>query len=286
MKTEPTVYVILLNWNGWLDTIVCLDSVASLNYINYRVLVVDNGSTNDSVVRISAAHPYVPIIETGRNLGFSGGCNVGIRRALEEGAKYVWLLNNDTTVDNHALSAMITEAENNDKIGAIGSVIYHMDFPDKIQAWGGGWVSIFTGRAGHYLNSTPKIQYITGTSMLLRCKALEKIGLLDEKNFFMYWEDVDLSSRMKKSGFNIAVAEASKVLHRESSSAGKNSDKLDYYYNESAIRFFRKNIRMSVWPIFIGACGRISMRIVGLKKKRISATIMGSFAGIMPKKHR
>jgi GT2 family glycosyltransferase len=80
VKAGPTVYIILLNWHGWRDTIACLDSLASLEYTNYRVLVVDNGSTDDSVARIRAAHPEVPIIETGRNLGFSGGCNVGICR--------------------------------------------------------------------------------------------------------------------------------------------------------------------------------------------------------------
>ena len=80
---RPAVAIILLNWHGWRDTIACLESLASLEYTNYHVLVVDNGSTDDSVARIRAAHPQVPILETGRNLGFSGGCNVGIRRAVE-----------------------------------------------------------------------------------------------------------------------------------------------------------------------------------------------------------
>jgi len=89
--SPPTVYIILLNWHGWRDTIACLDSLTQLNTPNAHTLVVDNGSTDDSVARIHEAHPEVPIIETGKNLGFSGGCNVGIRRALDEGADYVWL---------------------------------------------------------------------------------------------------------------------------------------------------------------------------------------------------
>ena len=285
---KPAVSIILLNWHGWRDTIACLDSLVSLDYSNYCVLVVDNGSTDDSVVNIRAKYPNVPIIETGRNLGFSGGCNVGIRLAMEEGADYVWLLNNDTTVDNHALSAMIIEAEVDNKIGAIGSVINHMDSPDKIQAWGGGWVNLFTGRAGHYLNSTPnkEIHYITGTSILIKCKALDHVGLLDEKNFFMYWEDIDLSFRLKKSGFNIYVAENSRVLHRESSSVGKHSPQLDYYYNESAVRFFKKSVVLPIWPIFIGASGRIAKRVVQRNKERIIATISGTFAGLLPKNDR
>ena len=286
MNTQPTVYIILLNWHGWQDTIACLESLASLDYTNYRVRVVDNGSTDDSVARIRAAHPEVPILEAGCNLGFSGGCNVGIRRALEEGADYIWLLNNDTTVDPQALTAMVAVAEADNKIGAIGSVVYHMVCPEKIQAWGGGWVSHFTGRAGHNLNGSEnkKIQYITGTSILIKRKALETVGLLDEKNFFMYWEDVDFSFRLRKAGFSIGVAEKSRVLHKESSSAGKNSPQLDYYYNKSAVRFFKKNTLMSLWPIFVGASGRIVKRVVQGNKDRIIATIGGTCAGLLHKK--
>ena len=286
MNTQPTVYIILLNWHGWQDTIACLESLASLDYINNRVLVVDNGSTDDSIARIRAAHPEVPILEAGRNLGFSGGCNVGIRRALEEGADYIWLLNNDTTVDPQALTAMVAVAEADNKIGAIGSVVYHMDCPEKIQAWGGGWVSYFTGRAGHNLNGSEnkKIQYITGTSILIKRNALETVGLLDEKNFFMYWEDVDFSFRLRKAGFSIGVAEKSRVLHKESSSSGKNSPQLDYYYNESAVIFFKKNTLISIWPIFVGASGRIVKRVVQGNKDRIIATIGGTCAGLLHKK--
>ena len=132
VKAEPTVYIILLNWHGWRDTIACLDSLASLDYTNYHLQVVDNGSTDNSVACIRAAHPEVSIIETGRNLGFSGGCNVGVRRALEEGADYIWLLNNDTTVDPQALSAMVAVAETDPKVGAIGSVLYYLDNPKDI----------------------------------------------------------------------------------------------------------------------------------------------------------
>ena len=123
-SSQPLVSIILLNWHGWRDTIACLDSLVSQDYNDYRVLVVDNGSTDDSVARIRAAHPEIPIMETGRNLGFSGGCNVGVRRALEDGADYVWLLNNDTTVDPQALSAMVAVAEADPRVGAVGSVLY------------------------------------------------------------------------------------------------------------------------------------------------------------------
>ncbi len=97
-SVTPTIVCVLVNWNGWQDTIACLNSLHAQSYPALQVIVVDNGSTNDSCQRIREAHPWVTLIETGRNLGFPGGCNAGTRLAMERGADYVWLLNNDTTV--------------------------------------------------------------------------------------------------------------------------------------------------------------------------------------------
>ncbi|MEM3795628.1 MAG: glycosyltransferase family 2 protein, partial [Thermoprotei archaeon] len=241
-NNEPLVYIILLNWNGWQDTIACLNSLASLEYTNCRVLVVDNGSMDDSVTRIRVAHPEVPIIETGRNLGFSGGCNVGIRRALEEGADYIWLLNNDTTVDPKALAAMVKVAETDPGVGEVGSVLYYFDSPNDIQAWGGGRVSFWTGRSPHYFSHVPntKLQYLTAASVLIRRRTLEEVGLLDEKTFFMYWEDTDFSFRLLKVGWRLAIANQSIIFHKEHASIGNGNPLLNYYFNKSAVRLFRR----------------------------------------------
>ncbi|MDA8152505.1 MAG: glycosyltransferase family 2 protein [Acidithiobacillus sp.] len=282
VKAEPTVYIILLNWHGWRDTIACLDSLASLDYTNYRVLVVDNGSTDDSVARIRAAHPEAPIIETGRNLGFSGGCNVGVRHALEEGTDYIWLLNNDTTVDFQALSAMVAVAEANPRVGAIGSVLYYLDNPKDIQAWGGGRVCFWSGRTRHHLGPVPgaRLHYLTAASILLRRRALEEVGLLDENTFFMYWEDTDFSFRLRKAGWHLAVADQSIVLHREHAATGKGSPLLDYYFNESAVRFFRRYASIPAWPISIGVLGRLAKRVLRGNLPGFVSTLRGTYAGL------
>ena len=276
------VYIILLNWHGWQDTIACLESLASLDYTNYSVLMVDNGSTDDSVARIRAAHPGVPILETGRNLGFSGGCNVGIRRALEEGADYVWLLNNDTTVDPQALTDMVAVAEADPGVGAVGSVLYYLDSPKDIQAWGGGRVCFWSGRARHHLGPVPgaRLHYLTAASMLLRRCALEEVGLLDEGTFFMYWEDTDLSFRLRKAGWRLAVADQSIVLHREHAATGKGSPLLDYYFNASAVRFFRRYAPLPAWPISIGVLGRLTKRVLRGSLPGFVSTLRGTYAGL------
>ncbi|MBN2679703.1 glycosyltransferase family 2 protein [Acidithiobacillus montserratensis] len=281
-KQLPSVSIILLNWHGWRDTIACLDSLACLDYENYHILVVDNGSTDDSVARIHAAHPDIPILETGHNLGFSGGCNAGIRRALEDGADYVWLLNNDTTVDPQALNTMVVEAEADPTIGAVGSVIYYMDNPSIIQAWGGGKVSFWSGRAHHCQVpvSSTSLDYLTAGSILIRRHALEEVGLLDEKTFFLYWEDTDFSFRLRKAGWRLAIASQSIVFHKEHGTTGNGSPLLDFHYNESAVHFFRRYAPIPVWPIIVGVAGRLSKRVLRGEFTRFIATLHGTYVGL------
>src|SRR5512141_114352 len=95
----PRVAIIVLNWNGWRDTIECLESLQRLTYPNYQVVVVDNGSTDNSVEHIRKAYPRVRLLETGKNLGWSGGNNIGIKYALGQETEYIHLLNNDTKAE-------------------------------------------------------------------------------------------------------------------------------------------------------------------------------------------
>lgn len=134
---EKLVYLIVLNWNGWKDTVECIDSCLKLTYTNFRILIVDNGSTDNSESILRECFPSVEFIQTGENLGFAGGNNVGIRYALEQGAVYVWLLNNDTVVDSKALDELLKVAESDDKIGIVGSKIYYYDKPDILWFAGG-----------------------------------------------------------------------------------------------------------------------------------------------------
>lgn len=261
---EPLVYIVLLNWHGWRDTVDCLGSLSGLSYQNYRVLVVDNGSTDDSVMRLKAAYPKLKLIESGSNLGFSGGCNVGIRHALDNGADYVWLLNNDTRVERHSLSRLVETGASDNKIGVVGSVLYHMDEPNAVQVWGGGCVNLWLGtaRSNYQPVSDGKLHYVSGASMLLPRKALENVGLLDDLTFFMYWEDVDLCFRLRTHGWHFAIAEGSRVWHKNSASSEKRSIQLDLYMNASATQFFKRHAPLPLFPIIIGSGVRIVKRLL------------------------
>jgi GT2 family glycosyltransferase len=270
------VHVVVLNWNGWANTSICLSSLQNLHYENCKVTVIDNGSTDDSSFRIGSEFPWVQVVETGKNLGFAGGCNVGIRRALAAGAQYVWLLNNDTRVDPFALNAMVNKAESDPKIGAVGSLIYFMEEKERVQAWGGGHVNFLLGRVRHFLGPVDdeKLDYVTGTSLLIRRSALESVGLLDE-GFFFFWEDTDLGFRLRRMGWRLAAAGDSRIWHMESATIGKRSEHQDSNFNRSAVRFFKKNAQVPFFPIWVGIALRVAKRALTGDWKRLRAVWLG-----------
>jgi GT2 family glycosyltransferase len=280
-KKLPFVITVLLNWNKWEYTAECLRSLQNLDYLNNQTVVVDNGSTNDSVTRLRSLFPDVTLITNEENLGFAAGCNVGIRYALNQGADYVWLLNNDTVVHPHALTALVERAESDPQIGAVGSVIYDWERRDKILAWGGGRISYWSGRSRHV--SVPveneKLDFLTGASILIRREALGAIGLLDER-FFLYWEDADFSIRLKKKSWKLAVATHSKVWHRETATVGRGTEFQDYVFNVSATIFLRKHARFSLLPIFCLCGGRTAKRFAAGHFRRGLAVLGGILCGL------
>ncbi len=243
---EPLVCILILNYRAWRDTVACLEALEKLEYANYRVRVLDNASDNDSVLQIRTAFPGVEVVQLERNLGFAGGNNVGIKQALADGAEYIWLLNPDTLPDASALSALVEEAEQEARIGAVGSVLYEMDSPERVQAWGGGEVVLRWGLIRLLTDSrqAARLNYISGASLLLRRVALERVGLLDE-GFFMYGEDADIGLRLLKNGFRLAVASRSRVLHRGGTSWQGSNLSADEQFAAYNIRLFRKH---APWP--------------------------------------
>ncbi|HEY1801716.1 MAG TPA: glycosyltransferase family 2 protein [Terriglobales bacterium] len=240
MNSNPHVTCIVVNWNGWQDTTECLRALKECDYPNLRIIVVDNGSTNDSIDRIQAAHPDILLLESKENLGFAGGNNVGIRYALDHGADCVWLLNNDTKPSPDALSELVAKALTDDKIGAVASVTYFSDSPANVEAWAGARVNLAIGYSQN--SRVPRddswFHSLNGTSMLISCEAIKEAGLLDE-GFFLYWEDTEFCLRLRKQGWRIAPAPESKVLHKVHASTNGNQLVLDRYQTASGLRLLR-----------------------------------------------
>lgn len=253
------VYIVLLNWNGWSDTLNCIDSILKSDYPNFKIEIVDNASTDDSVQRFREVRPEIRLTINEKNLGFGGGCNIGIRHGLDQNADYIWLLNNDTLIDKRALSALVELADSDSKIGATGSVLYHAGVePPCIQAWGGGQVNLWTGKVRHYTGpaSISNSDYLTGASILLKAGAIKDVTGFDE-SFFMYWEDVDLCFQLRKKGWELKVAENSQIWHKESASLGKTNPLLARYFAASSVRFFRKHAVLPLLPTLLGVGNRL-----------------------------
>lgn len=300
--------VILLNWNGWRDTLECLDSLFKSNHSDFSVIVCDNASSDDSVAEITqwASRSLRPeafatyskkqvaaglqmaqgirlaLVRNGGNLGFAGGNNVGVRLALNSPAcEYVWLLNNDTTVDANALGNVLARAESDRSIGLCGStLVYHHD-QQMVQALGGATFNRFTGQSKHIgafsaLRDVPTdpaaterdMSYVIGAAMLVRRAYLEQIGLMHE-GYFLYYEEIDWCTR-GKGKFRLGYAPDSHVYHKEGASIGTSASGGSalsvYYLFRSRVRFtsrFQPLLLPSVliactWDIFkLLAKGRI-----------------------------
>jgi hypothetical protein len=217
---QPFVSIVILNWNNAEDTLACLGSVAALDYPAARVIVVDNGSTDDSAARIRAAYPDVELIETGENLGYAGGNNVGVRHALAQGAEYVCILNNDVIVDPGFLGPLVGALQAEADVGIVGPKVYQLDAPAEIQSAGGilddkfdvQWRGAGEKDQGQ-LDEAAEIDVAHGCALVLRRQLLKALSGFDER-FFMYREEVDLCVRAKQVGYRVFYAPQARVWHR------------------------------------------------------------------------
>ena len=255
---------------------MCLDALKGCLYDSLTIVVVDNGSTDDSVSQIRAAHPEVLLLESKRNLGFAGGNNIGIRHALANGGEYVWLLNNDTQPDRHALSALVGKALSDESIGAVSSICYYANEPTKVEAWGGARVNLWIGYGCN--SRRPRedgwFDSLNGTSMMIARDAIKTAGALDEA-FFLYWEDTEFCLRIRKKGWRIAAAADSRVLHKVNASTGGNKIILDRYQTASGLRLLSLHSRMPRVAMFLFLTIRFTKRILRLQCRRCASVWKG-----------
>ena len=311
MILNSNTAVIILNWNGWKDTIECLESVFRNTYPNYQVIVVDNGSNNCSIEKIKAwaegkqevltpepshplyylSHPPVKkpipyiyytreeaeksgsfrleekaikewqeqrkssnkeldptsaypliIIQTGENLGFAGGNNVGIRYTIKKDEyDYILLLNSDTAIKPNFLNELVEYYD--DSTGICAPIIFKYYEPKEMWS-SGGKLNIFTGT---YSNIAIKVKekqretnFITGCCWLIKQEIFKKIGLLDDA-FFLYSEDVDFCYRLKQAGYKLKIIPSSSIFHKISKTTGVDSPLMFYYFHRSKLMFIYKN---------------------------------------------
>lgn len=226
----PKVCIVILNWNGKDITSKCLDSIKEITYPNYEVVLIDNGSNDGSQGHFKTNYQWVTFIENPKNLGFTGGNNIGIRKGLGNKSDYILLLNNDTVADPSFLNELIKAGEARKDVGILNPKIYYYDHPDVLW-YAGGRVSILKGMPVHFgfqkkdagqYDTTCEVNFITGCAFLIKREVIEKIGILDE-NLFIYSEDLDWSLRAISSGYKGLYVPSAKIWHKEGMDSKRNS---------------------------------------------------------------
>lgn len=253
------VVTVVLNWEGWPRTLACLESLDRQTFSRQAVVVVDNGSSDDSVARLREARPRLEFIQTGANLGYAGGMNAGMRRALEVNARYIWLLNNDTEPEPEALSALVDCAESQPAAGALASVgrtrSVGGDGPRTYATayrYGGRHLyPVYCEEKASTSHPCHAADIVTGGSILLRGDALRQVGLLDE-HYFHYAEEHDLVERMRRADWRAALACRSVVPHARGAALDNRSPQASYYYLRNHLRLRRKLWGESAWRAVIG----------------------------------
>lgn len=255
------IFVSLLNFNGKKNTFACLESLKNARRETFKitVVVVDNYSKEKfNLKNGSIGEMPLVVIKNDRNLGFAGGNNIGIKYALENGADYVLILNNDTYVDKDFLVELLKVAEQNNSVGILVPKIYFasgFEFhknrysqkeKGKVFWYGGGkmdWANVIGHHRGvdevdiGQYDKTEETEIATGCCMLIKKEVFKNIGLFDDK-YFLYYEDADLSIRAKKKGFQIVYVPTSIIWHKNAGSAGGSGSVLqDYYITRSRLLF-------------------------------------------------
>ena len=301
---QPSVAIIIINWNGYHLTQACLTSLRKVSYRNFEVILVDNGSEDKSGTKLKSEFPEIELIQSKTNLGFTGGNNLGMEHALYKQFDYILLLNNDTIVESDFLEPLVGFLENNSNYAAVQPKIMFEKERNKIWNAGGGYFkllettwSIGIGKEdiGQY-QIAKDTAWITGCTILVRPKVIREIGMLDER-FFAYYEDVDWSLRMKKFGYRLRYLPQSKLYHVAGASSNKTNKTKEgtvppiiHYYRTRNHLFLIRNhsslipfllsllyqtIKNSAFIVFLALRGRFN---------KVKAIIKGQYDGLFEKR--
>ena len=250
---RPSVWIVIVLYNSYADTADCLKSLESATYPDLHVALVDNGSGDGSGERLRREFPRVLHIRSDENLGFAGGCNLGIRAALDSSADFICLLNNDTLVDPGFIEPLVERAARNPEAGILGGKIFYADPPDLLW-FAGGRIDSRRGLTSHrgldlpdgpIFNRPGAVDYITGCLFFVRARLFRDLGLLDER-FFMYAEEVDFCLRARRAGYTSFYEPKSVIWHRVSRSMGGAYRPLFWYYqSRNLLEAYRLHLGVS-----------------------------------------
>lgn len=250
------IAIILVNYNGFDDSVACVRSILSSEYTNYRIILVDNGSRDqEKILRNEFLNTNADIVISEKNLGFSGGNNIGIQYAQEKyDPEYFLLLNNDTVIVENTLSNLMSHSNLVEKTGLVTGKIYYYSNPETTW-YAGGIFNFNTGIADQPLlgtgetyskNGCVEVTFATGCVMLLHKSVIDEVGLLDEE-YFLYAEDTDYCCRIMQAGYKLIYVPSAVIYHKVSASTGNQSSLQQYYMMRNNCYIIKKYCK---YPIY------------------------------------
>lgn len=233
--------VIILNWNGKEDTLTCLESLQKVT-TPHRVIVVDNGSTDGSVAAFRKQYPNTHVIETGENLGYAEGNNVGIRYALDQGSDYIFILNNDTIVTRDILESFLKR-----DAPIQGGKALLMGDPFTIDHLGGNWdvkgarfQIVGANAPAKEWNEPIPLDYVCGVALFVKADLFRTLGLFDAR-FFLFWEEADWCFRAIREGYQPQVCPEAILFHKKSASFTGGKPHTCYFWWRNRLLWIEKN---------------------------------------------
>jgi GT2 family glycosyltransferase len=266
----------VLNWSRRDDTLACLRSLAAAvpPPDGHRILVVDNGSTDDSIAAIRAALPTVDVLALPHNVGYAAGVNAGLRVALEWRPRWTLLVNNDTTVAPDLPGVLLAAGAAAD-VGLVAPTIVHMDAPDRIWSSAGrrrGLTLAAIDTSSHPPSPEPyDVDWAAACVLAVRREVWEQVGLLDER-YLVYYEDHDLCLRARRAGWRVRHAPRAVARHKVAASSGEGSPRQLYLLARSSVPFYLRHTRGAHrWFI-------VAYRLGSLVKKLLATASAGRAA--------
>ena len=294
------IYVVVLNWNNFEDTDKCIQSLIAINDQRIRILIVDNRSTDNSATLLKEKYKHIPILISYSNKGYAGGMNIGIKYALDNYADYIILSNNDIIYPDDFLSPMLELLQSNPSIGIVSPKVLYTNDRKTIYCAGadfklfrGAGVAAFQGEDfSEYGNEVREISMAEGSCFLAKKEVFEKSGLFSEE-FFMYFEDLEFSDRVRKY-FKIYYTPKSIIYHKggAGSSWRNHSPLYYYYYTRNRYLYFKKfNLAIKVYIVlysllvslikaFTISIEILSKKSDGKNKERIKSLVRGNVDGL------
>lgn len=235
------IFVIILNWNGKNDTLSCLSSLKRIS-TPHEIVVVDNGSTDGSETVIPTSFPEAHFIQTGENLGYAEGNNVGIRYALKNGADFVFILNNDTTVEPNILEAFLKR-----DAPIQGGKAHLMSDPKTLDHLGGNWnvkkgefELVGSQAPASEWNNPISLDYVCGVALFVSAEVFRNIGLF-EARYFLFWEESDFCMRAKREGYPATVCPEAVLYHKVSASFAGGKPHTTYFWWRNRLLWIDRN---------------------------------------------